>query len=365
MSEVNVSDQSPGEIVRSLMTEKGWSQTELAYALGVTPATVNQIVNSKRSITPEMAKLLAVAFDRTPESFLEVQLRWDLKKTPDPDQETIARVEAHSRFPLREMVKRGWIDGPVEASLCRFFGVNSIDNIPTLPHAAKKTRSDQGEGRQLAWLYRVRAIAKEMPTPAYSRAKLVNAIEQMSAFREAPEETRHVARLLHEAGVRFVIVEGLPGGRIDGVCFWLDRSSPVIGMSLRYDRIDNFWFVLRHECAHVLHGHGQAAAIIDNDLGAADAGVDEEEQIANQEAADFCVPQSKIRSFYDRKYPLFTEPDILAFAKINRVHPGLVIGQLQFMLGQFKLHRQHLVNIRKSVAISAMTDGWGSVVPVG
>ncbi|MFX8692489.1 hypothetical protein ABTM44_18400, partial [Acinetobacter baumannii] len=78
----------------------------------------------------------------------------------------------------------------------------------------------------------------------------------MAEMREAPEETRNVPRLLQEAGVRFVIVEGLPGSKIDGVCFWLDDKSPVIGMSLRFDRIDNFWFVLRHECAHVLHGHG-------------------------------------------------------------------------------------------------------------
>ena len=66
-----------------------------------------------------------------------------------------------------------------------------------------------------------------------------------------------------ECGVRYIIVEGLPGGKIDGVCFWLDPRSPVIGMSLRFDRIDNFWLVLRHEIEHVLCGHGKSEPIID------------------------------------------------------------------------------------------------------
>jgi len=204
-----------------------------------------------------------------------------------------------------------------------------------------------------------------MPTPPFSPSRLESAIEQMRDFLGAPEETRRVPRMLREAGVRFVIVEGLPGGKIDGVCFWLDKQSPVIGMSLRFDRIDNFWFVLRHECSHVLHGHGQDAAIIDTDLEQASSNANEEEQIANSDAAEFCVPQDKINSFYLRKKPLFLERDVLAFAQIVKVHPGIVVGQLQKLSKRYDLLRRHLVTIRKHVTGSALVDGWGDVVPVG
>lgn len=361
--------QRPGDRVKALMTERGWSQTDLAYVLGVTPATVNQVVNSKRPISPEVARLLEAAFDRSAESWVEMQARWSLQDVPLADPEIRNRAFAQSNYPLREMVKRGWIrdqsqGGEAYGELCRFFGVNSLDGVTALAHAPKKTGVGAPTGEQLVWLYRVRAIAREMPTPAYSKEKLQDAINRMSLMRENPEETRHIARLLHEAGVRFVVVEGLPGGRIDGVCTWLDRNSPVIGLSIRFDRVDNFWFVLRHECAHVLHGHGQNAAIIDADLKPSDPDLSDEEKIANQEAADFCVPQEKMNSFYIRKNPFFSDIDIQAFAKINRVHPGLVVGQLQFMTGQFKLLRQHLVNIRKFVTASAMTDGWGHSVTV-
>jgi HTH-type transcriptional regulator/antitoxin HigA len=360
--------KNPGDLIRELIVERGWSQVELANMLGLAPATVNQVVNSKRPITPELAKLFAIAFDRMPEEFVEVQGRWDLFTLPEPNAEVRERVKLHEAFPFREMVKRGWlnepskIEGPYNA-LCRFFGVNSVEAIKSLPHAAKKTPSDEGIGSQLAWLYRVKAIAREMPTPQYDKAKLEKAIAQMSLMRGAPEETRHVAKLLHDAGVRFVIVEGLPGGRIDGVCFWLDAQSPVIGMSLRFDRIDNFWFVLRHECAHVLHGHGKTAAIIDNDINQSDTDVDEEEHVANTEASDFCVAREKMVSFYQRKKPLFSDIDIRSFAQIQHVHPGLVVGQLQHMSGQYKLGRQHLVGVRKHVTSTAIVDGWGDIIP--
>lgn len=361
--------EKPGDKVKELMLERRWSQAELAYVLGVTTATVNQVVNSKRPITPEMAKLLGVTFDRSPEEFADLQTRWSLANAADPDSEVRMRASAQSTYPLREMVKRGWIDDPkgtggAHGELCRFFGVNSLEGVSSLGHAAKKTGASAPTGEQLAWLYRVRAIAREMPTPAYSAQKLSAAIERMATMRVSPEEIRHVPRLLHEAGVRFVIVEGLPGGRIDGVCTWLDDRSPVIGLSLRFDRIDNFWFVLRHECAHVIHGHGKTVAIIDTDISPLDVDVNDEERIANEEAANFCVPLEKMHSFYVRKNPFFSDADVQAFAKINRVHPGLVVGQLQHLTGEFRNLRQYLVNIRKFVTSSAMTDGYGHFVAV-
>ncbi len=367
MDGASVTPERPGDLIKRLMADRDWSQAELAFVLGIPAASVNQMIHSKRAISPEMAKLLGLAFDMPAEVFAEAQARWSLHTVPDPDPEVRARAYAQSNFPLREMARRGWINDPTKGNahneLCRFFGVNSLEAASGLAHAAKRTGSEI-KGSQLAWLYRVRALAREMIVPRYSRSNLERAIQQMATMREAPEEIRHIPRLLNEAGVRFVIVEGLPGGRIDGVCTWLDGRDPVIGMSLRCDRIDNFWFVLRHECAHVLHGHGKTSAIIDSDISLEAQDVDLEERVANEEAADFCVPQVKVRSFYLRKKPLFTDGDIQAFAKINQVHPGLVVGQLHNLTKQFTIFRHHLVSIRKFILPSALADGWGSSVTV-
>jgi HTH-type transcriptional regulator / antitoxin HigA len=361
--------ESPGEVIARLLSARGWSQIELAYMLGLAPSTISELARGRTKISAEMAKLLGVAFGKPAKYFVALQARWDLKNAADPNDEVRARVAAQSSFPIREMIKRGWIKDHGKGTgshgeLCRFFGVNSLGDIENISFAARKTGSDEASGNQLAWLYRVRAIAREMLVPAYSPARLEKAINHMSVFKMEPEEARNVSSCLNDAGVRFVVVEGLPGGKIDGVCTWIDSKSPVIGVSLRFDRIDNFWFVLRHECAHVLHRHGGGRSIIDADLAPLEQNVDADEAVADAEAANFCVPTEKMHSFFLRKDPLFSASDVRAFAQINRTHPGLVVGQLQRLTKRYNLLREYLVPIRRHVIPSSMVDGWGTFVPV-
>ncbi len=284
------------------MEAKGWNQSDLAFALGSTTAAVNQILSDKRSISPNMALALAFALDEPAEVFASVQAEWDVKHADRPDPAITTRSRILSRYPLREMTRRGWIDtehrqGSLEQQVCKFFGVDTLDDVPHLAHSATKANHTEIPPAQLAWLFRVRQISSEMHPARYRVSALQEAVENFKSFRTEPDAVRHVPRLLSEAGVRFVVVEGLPGSQIDGVCFWLDNNSPVIGMSMRFDRIDNFWFVLRHECAHVIHGHGKRQAIVDQDMEVNASSVNEE-KIANAEAADFCIPTQQMRSFF-------------------------------------------------------------------
>jgi HTH-type transcriptional regulator/antitoxin HigA len=362
--------KTPGGVVREAMDAKGWSQTDLAFALGTTTAAINQILNNKRSISQNMAVALATALDHPAEMFARIQAEWDVRNADRPDPGITARSRILSRYPLREMIRRGWIDpefgeGSLEEQVCRFFGVDTLDEVPHLTHYAKKTDYSKIPPPQLAWLFRARQIALEMhPTP-YKPSALKDVVETFKTLRDQPDSVRHVPRLLFDAGVRFVAVECLPGSQIDGVCFWLDAHSPVIGMSLRFDRIDNFWFVLRHECAHALHGHGKSEIVVDENMELNTSALNDDEKIANEEAAEFCVPREHLKSFYLRKNPFFSESDVLAFSKRMKVHPGLTVGQLQRMVNRYDLLRKHLVKIRAHLSGSMMMDGWGDVVPVG
>ncbi|MXY33586.1 MAG: ImmA/IrrE family metallo-endopeptidase, partial [Boseongicola sp. SB0664_bin_43] len=159
----------------------------------------------------------------------------------------------------------------------------------------------------------------------------------------------------------------LPGGKIDGVCFWIN-DDPVIGMTMRFDRIDNFWFVLRHEIEHVLNGDGRQEPTIDVDLAgeAEDANdrLSEEERRANAAAADFCVPSAEMNSFYARKAPYISERDAVGFARRVQRHPGIVVGQLQHRLQRHDYLTRLKVKVRRFVAPSAVVDGWGEPAPV-
>ncbi len=371
--------RTPGQLIQTLLDERDWTQQVLALVLGVHPSSIAKIISGRKRVDAKMALALNEVFETPAERFLSIQKSYDLAQArivarPDPERAT--RAQLFGNLPVAEMMKRGWIDADdirnfkqVEAALAKFFGVASADKIEILPHAAKKT---EGSGpvtlTQQAWLHRVKQIADDMLVQKYSSKAVRAAIPKLQNLLLLEHEARHVPRILAESGIRFVIVESLSSAKIDGACFWLNDFAPVIGMSLRFDRIDNFWFVLRHELEHVLQGHGRDMAMLDAELDGDSAGtglaVREEERVANQAAAQFCVPPEKLQKFIARKEPFFGEQDILGFARTLQLHPGLVAGQLQRYTGRYDRFRKHLVRIRSIVAPSAMVDGWGDVAPV-
>ncbi|SDA10892.1 HTH-type transcriptional regulator / antitoxin HigA [Nitrosospira sp. Nsp18] len=373
--------RTPGQLVDAALKSIGWTQRVLAIVLGMDETGINKIVADKRPINAELALLLEELFGIPAERFLELQKSYDLalaRIASKPDRQRATRAQVFGGLPITDMIKRGWLSDVndvrdvvgVEKSLAKFFGVDSINQIEILPHAAKKTAvSEDTTPVQIAWLYRVKQIASEMIVGKYSNVGVRRTIERLRTLTSAAEEARKAPRILAECGIRFVIVESLPSAKIDGVCFWLDEVSPVIGMSMRYDRIDNFWFVLRHELEHVLHEHGKTLITIDAELEGARAGtgdgVAEEERIANLAAAEFCVPQKTMDSFIARKSPVFAERDILGVAATLRIHPGLVAGQLRYRTGKYNRFSSHLVKIRAIVSPSAVVDGWGDIAQIG
>lgn len=371
--------KTPGQLIEALLAEKGWTQRVLAVVLNMSESTLNKLISGNQAVTAEISITLEEVFGVAAERFLALQKDFDLARArlvnrPDPGR--AARAQLFGGLPVPEMIKRGWLDADIrniksiESALAKFFEVASVSEIEVLPHAAKKTAvTEETTPVQLAWLYRVRQMAREMIVGPYSPFGTRRVIEQLKQLILAAEEARKVPRILAEAGIRFVIVESLPSAKIDGVCFWLDEISPVIGMSLRHDRIDNFWFVLRHELEHLVHGHGKNRINIDAELEGERAGsgvdVPEEERIANMAASEFCVPKKSMDAFIVRKAPFFAERDIRSLAAVLKIHPGLVAGQLQHRTGRYDRFRDHLVKIRSVVTPGAAVDGWGDVAPVG
>ena len=370
---------TPAQMIEAQLHERGWSQRTLAMVLGLSEKTISSIMKGKTKISTELALRLQEALGIDADALLKLQASFDLKKAqlefrPDPALATRAKV--FGDLPVAEMISRGWLpgvsdlwDARLNGALCAFFETTSIDDIEVLPHAAKKTNIvGDATAPQIAWLYRVKKIAKSTLVSPYSPSRVTAAIKELKPLLVSIEGARKVPRILSDCGIRFVIVESTSQAKIDGVCLWLDEKSPVIGMSLRFDRIDNFWFVLRHELEHVIQKHGQSAVMLDvsleGDRAGTGPGIPEEERVANAAAAEFCVPQKQLQHFASVKSPFYSERDIRGFAATYRIHPGLVAGQLQHKLHRYDLFRNHLVKIKSVVTPNAMVDGWGDVAPI-
>ena len=247
----------------------------------------------------------------------------------------------------------------------QFYRVKSVSEKPNFAHAAKATQYSERTPIQWAWLFRARQLSEAVRVAGYDEGKLRQVISKLKALRIAAEEIRQVPNLLSEAGVRFVIVEFLPGAKIDGAAFWLDDQSPVIALSLRFDRIDNFWFVLRHEIEHILRRDG---LMVDLELSEQIERNDvrpPEEMIADDAAAEFCVSKSELNNFIARVRPLYSEQRILLFSKRVGVHPGVVVGQLQRRKEVPYTHfHKFLVKVRDIITSTTLTDGWGAIPPI-
>jgi HTH-type transcriptional regulator/antitoxin HigA len=363
----------PGFYIKEEMEERGWLQRDLAFVLGCPEQAITMILAGKRSITPDMAKALGEAFDINPETFANLQKAYDMAHAEEPDPGVALRARLQNNYPVREMIKRAWVrqqadPAMLELQLMRFFEVSDSEEIPYYAHAAKKSRYEERAiaPAQVAWLFRVRQIARSISVPTFSERKLRGALYDLERLMLAPDSTREVPRIMMECGIRFIIVEKLPKSEIDGVCFWLE-DSPVIGMSTQHDRIDNFWFVLRHEIEHVLQQHGRDEEIIDAELdgerGGTGTDLPEEERIANEAAANFCAPTDKLSSFLQRKHPYYYEKDVLAFARIHNRHPGIVVGQIRRRLNRYDYLTRYLVKIRQFVLPASISDGWGQAFP--
>ena len=360
----------PGEFIREELDARRWTQGDLAQIMGRPERLVSELITGKKQITPETARGLAQAFgDDDPLYWMNLDSAYRLSKSAPADDAVARRARLYSRFPVREITKRNWIAPSntldvVEHRVCRFFEIANLNERPALAHAAKAVQYDERTALQYAWLYRAKELAEASQVASYSAQKLRAALVKLRALLVAPEEIRQVSTILAEAGVRFVIVEFLPGAKIDGATFWLG-DTPVIAMSVRFDRVNNFWFVLRHEIEHVLNQDGKV--IFDIELTESlqrKTALPPEEVRANDAASEFLVPKSELNGFIMRVRPLYSEQRILLFARRIGVHPGIVVGQLQFRdeIPYTHFHK-HLVKIREIVTQTAITDGWGTIPP--
>ena len=361
--------EPPGVYIREELEARGWSQRDLAFILGYSEQTITKVISGKSGISAEMAKALGEAFGTSASLWAGLQKEWELREARDPDPSIKARAELQKQYPIREMISRGWFEEAEQSVLQmqfdRFFELEDNDNV-SFAAAARKTH-DRHSPEELAWLFRVRQLAREIAVPAYSVDKLRDALPRLRALMVDPEDIRFVPEILTECGVRFVIVEKLHNCKIDGVCTWIG-DEPVIGVTVRHNRLDNFWFVLIHEIEHAVREHGKDGnEIIDSKLDdpyadtIKESDIQEQEAEADHAAKNFGFSHEKLLSFYRRKAPYIREQDVVGFSSLNEVHPAVVVGQIQFLKKDFAWLKRWLVPVRQHILPASIVDGFGTI----
>lgn len=310
---------------------KGLSQKDLAETLNMSPQQI-QRYEASNYMGASLARLIEAA------EALGVSVRetWAGKNAADGNSVFVWEDESKiqwSKFPVKEMMKRGWISFKEKTSLVaavkEYFDYAAGPQYATALHRKKfHGGNSPNEYALLAWQARVleksrkNVFENKIVEFEYTDSWIKDLVS-LTARDNAPVEARN---LLASKGIVLVFEEHLPGTYLDGAAMMLETGNPVIALTLRHDRLDNFWFVLMHELGHVFM-HLFDSLNMDFFDEQDDAEDDELEKEADQFALDSLISPELWDSCLSRFS--MTRETVLMDAKNLGVHPSIIAGRIR------------------------------------
>ncbi len=339
---------APGRILQRELEARDWTQQDLAKITNRPPQAINEIIRGTKQITPETALELAAALGTSDEFWtnLETNYRLNIAKKNKNTDDIERKSHLYSLAPISELIKRKWVKSAesldeLEKSLCDFFRIASIDVIPQLQANFRQSQRQQAKiESQFSWMKRIEYLVQQQDIPQFNLEQLKTAIPKILACSEEAEQIALVPKLLLSLGIHFAIVSHLDKTYLDGATFYFN-NNPVIALTLRYDRIDCFWFTLMHEIGHIVAD--RQGIYLDN-LDSPENNDQEEE--ANKLAKNWLLDETELQNFIQINKSEFSSKSIEAFAKIQKRHCGIILGRLQHdKLVKYQSLRKFLVRV--------------------
>ena len=340
------------------MQQQGLAPRDLVPFIG-SRSKVSEVLAGKRSITMPMARALHEHLGIPAKVLLQEQ-----STTADSPVDEIQ----WGRFPLKEMAKRHWIPSvPNLAERAEGLIRDLIDRAGGWPVARAalyrkndhlRTNAKTDLHALHAWCWQVLATARgHLPEAAYQPGTVtLEFLRQVARLSCSEDGPRAAQEFLGQHGIPVVIERHLPRTYLDGAALRLGDGRPVVALTLRYDRIDSFWFCLLHELAHVGRhlGHAAGTAFVDDlSLRTPERGPeDERETEADAWAAEALIPTAVWATSPVRKEP--TPMSVMSLASRLQVHPATVAGRVRFERQDYRLLSQFVGTgkIRRQFGIS-------------
>ncbi|MHB1621558.1 MAG: ImmA/IrrE family metallo-endopeptidase [Sulfuricella sp.] len=254
----------------------------------------------------------------------------------------------YTKLPLKEMLDRGCFgdfkgnaqrlkDYAEDLVLKFMHGLLPKQAEPAFLRAPLHQRGTRDADGYALLAWRLCVIKKARATPApreYKKgvvtAKWLKDLARLSVFEDGPRLAREQ---LGMTGITLVIEPHFKGTYLDGAAM-LDEGHPIVAMTLRHDRLDNFWFVLMHELAHVAKHLDEAHPLFTDDLDSPDE-QDRKEREADDMAGEALIPQAAWEKSVARTSHL--AKDILALAEKLGVHPAIVAGRVRHETKNYRI----------------------------
>ena len=312
---------------------KGLSQKELAEQLGMTMQQI-QRYEASNYMGASLSRLIEIS------SILDVSIT-EVWGGDNKSGDVMYAWENDSlidwlKFPIKEMIQRDWVnlkDKQTPAQLAKDFFIDAAGSQYVTALHRKKFHGGNlpNEYSLLAWQARVLGKARqecedELVSNFEFNDSWINELVSLSREEDAPRKAKS---FLAENGVALVIEKHLKGTYLDGAAMLLETGNPVIALTLRHDRLDNFWFVLFHELGHVfLHLFSSLRMdFFDEKNDASENKEDDIEKEADLFALNSLIPAQQWDDCLSRFS--MTKDAVDSDAKRLGIHPSILAGRIR------------------------------------
>lgn len=304
---------------------KGYSQKELAWRLGLKEQQVQRYEADRySSISLKNYERIAAVLGVQPQAPLmpNPALRGLDTMISNVSKEDIRKIIKHGRV-------HGWFTEEMNESKVRqYIAENRIEfGSPSLLRTGLNVTDHSEDVLLDAWRARVAVRARDalsQQAAAFDHLEIgwLPDLVHLSAHSDGPQRARS---MLKQHGILLIAEPQIPGLAIDGAAF-LEGDVPVIGMTVRKDTIDNFWFTLMHEVGHVIlhYRTGLATGFFDQ---IETVTTDEQEAEANSFASNLLIPEERWRRSTARIAQ--SSRVIEKFAGDLGIHPAIVFGRIR------------------------------------
>lgn len=326
----------PIEAITFRMEQAGWSQQDLIPLIG-SRSKVSEVLSRKRDLSLRMIRALWEHLGIPADVLLGHREPMDLNDLSGVD---------FSGFPIKEMHANGAFKGlnlddlNENAEACIRYLISKIGGPQMIPVGLFRKSSSVRLNANLSvpalqgWSLQVLATAKERKlTTEFNKANVdesfLKSLVQLSVLDAGPKIAQE---MLEKNGIILVIVNHLKKTYLDGAAFLPQESRPVIGLTLRYDRLDNFWFTLLHEIGHVLM-HLSSGTFVADDMTLRGKSTDNEMETEADEFAEKILLPSDF-DFEEMKD--LTNEEVREYAAKNNIHAAIVAGQLRYKKSNYR-----------------------------
>ncbi len=343
----------PGHFIKDRLEEREWTQQELATVLDVTPKHLGQVMSGASQLTYELAQRLGATFDTSPQFWTNLYLsflKWE-KEEDGALEETEIRTTIYERMPVKDMVKKKWLKKSksveeLEQQALDYWDLEKLDfsfidsNFTPCLNRKSEAYNQFNASYAATWFQKAKMVASTYKVPAYNKAKLDQLAMGLHKFTPEEQHIPEFIEALRACGVKFFVLPHLEKTYLDGAAF-MDGKNPVVVYTARYKRIDNFWFTVVHEIAHVLKHLGADCPFVLDDLKRGD--VDKLEKEANQLASKWLKHNEAIKWLEQNTGTYLTQANVLECGAAIGIHPSIIIGALSHA-GTISHRNLHLFN---------------------